>query len=269
MRRDAVNALYILDPITVEVDGAQVSVPFDTIRAALPEGVGFYGGDFGAPSGYADEATIKARLDRHGEAVIKKGGYLKADEAYSDDRLRDVLLQRGFELEPDSLKPVSRLDPETANRMQEGWKRDNLQPVIEERDALAQKVETLRRDNIAASTQAALLGELKEEAFKPALPGTPSLFASLIQHGLKFEDDGTPYFQVGDGLPEADVPKAVLAYVQKHNKDLLADKRQRGSGPGGGFGGGGDTKTLTRGEFDAMDAGQRSTFIAKGGRVVD
>lgn len=229
--------------ITVTTDAGEVSVPLDAVRNALPEGTGFYGGDFGDPEGYERADSFKQKLDKRVTSILKNEGYVKPEDAYSDDALKKVLRSKGIEL-GDDMKPVVKLDPETLNRYKSDWAKDELEPIRTEAETLRQQNTSLRRENVASRTQSKLLDELKADAFKPALPGTPSTFDALMAHFVQFDDDGKAYFQAGsDAMPEYDIPKAVLGYVAKNNKDLLADKRQAGGTPGQG-GGGGDSDPL-------------------------
>lgn len=230
-----------MDSITIPVDGTDVAVPVDAIRSALPEGVGFYGGAFGDPDGYLSQEALADRLKRHEASVIKKGGYLKPDEAYSADRLRQHFAAKGVELDEDGL-PLAKQDPKAIAAARSAWEAEALSPLVDERDALQGTVASLQRQIVSSDAKAALLPEMAPEAFKPAVPGVPSPVESLLASGVHFDEEGKPYFQIGEGMVEYDVPKGILAYVAKHNKEMLADKGQKGAGPGGSFGGGGDRK---------------------------
>lgn len=253
--------------ITVTLpDGSTHTVSPDSLT--LPEGVGLYGGDLGEPEGYTKADRFASELERRVEAKIRNGGYLKPDEAYSDEALKKVLRQRGIEV-GDDLKPVMKLDPETLNRYKQDWAKDELEPVKTEVEALRTENLTLRRENVASRVQGALLGELKEGAFKPALPGTPSPFEALMGHFVRFDDEGKAFFQAGEGaMPEYDIEKAVLAYVKKHNADLLADKRQRGGGLDGKPGPGGG-KVMSRADFERLAPAAQAAFVRDGGTITD
>ncbi|MEM6326029.1 MAG: hypothetical protein AAF791_02830 [Bacteroidota bacterium] len=255
-----------MDPtITVAIGDETHEVPASAVT--LPEGAGFYGGDFGAPSGYADAETIRRRLDAHGKAVIKNGGYLTKEEAYSPDALKAHFTGRGVDFSEDGL-PIGKLDPERVNAMKAQWKATEVDPLAAERDALSGTVADLRSQVVAATVKTALMPELSPDAFKPAVPGVPSPVESIISAGVRHDDDGRPFFQIGEGVPEYDVPKGILDYVTTHARSMLADKTQGGAGSGGQFRGGGGNKQMARADFEKLAPAAAADFIKKGGTIV-
>ena len=254
--------------ITVTLaDGNTAVVSADAI--ALPEGAGFYGADFGDPEGYQRADTFNANVDRRVQSIVsKRDKYVPAEETTSDEFFATLAKRRGIQLD-DNLKPVAQIDPEKLSSFKATWAKDELEPLRTEAEALRKQNTSLLRENVTSRTQATLLGELKDDAFKPALPGTPSPFDALLQHFVQFDDEGKAYFQAGaDAMPEYEIDKAVLAYVKKHNPDLLADKRQRGGGLDGDPGGGGG-KQMNRTQFDALSPDAQMKFIQAGGKVVE
>lgn len=248
-----------MDPIKVTLpDGAAVEVTPDAL--ALPEGYGLYGPDT-PPDGYTRSDRFDAELTRRLDGKLKNGGYLKAEDAETDDFFAKLARKRGIQL-GDDLKPIAQLDPEKLKGYERQWEEDKLKPVATEAERLKAENERLMRANVNATAQAALLDALKPDVFKPPVPGTPSTFDALVQHFVKFDDEGRPYFQAGaDGMPEPDVPAAILKYLRKHNADLLLDKRNGSSGltPGGD----GGAKTITREAFDKLPEAQKHEAVGR------
>lgn len=221
-------------------------MPFDAIRSALPEGVGFYGGDFGAPEGFVDpnSEAFTSRLDRHAKSVIQKGGYVKAEDAESDDYFAKLARKRGIEL-GDDLKPVTKLDQNALSGYHDAWAEEHLNPVKSRAEELERANAALRQENTLAKTQGALLGEFRPEVFESKVPGVPSKFEMAVKNLVGYDEEtGAPYFDKGNGIRETDVAKALLEHFKKHDPESLADKRQRGAGPGGQPGGGGGDETM-------------------------
>ncbi len=237
-----------MDQITIEHDGQTLNVPVSAVK--LPEGAGFYGATFGDPEGYTPSARFNEEVERRVTGKLSNNSeYVKKADTGTDEFFKGLAKARGITLDA-NLKPVTQIDAETLGGYKRTWAEEELKPVATENETLRSENETLRRGNVKATTQAVLLSEFKPEAFKPAVPGTPSVFDLVVDRFVQFQD-GKPVFVGEGGMPDPDVPAAILKYVGKHAKDLLADKRQHGGGLDGQPGGGGG-KTMTTAEYMAL-----------------
>lgn len=88
----------------------------------------------------------------------------------------------------------------------------------------------------------------------------PGVVAELLKGQCQCDENGVVTVS---GKPVADAVKALLT-----EKPFLA-KAQGGTGSGAGQSGRLPEKTLTRADFDKLDAGQRSKFLADGGALID
>lgn len=244
-------------------EGNEIRVPIDNLT--LPEGYSlFQAGE--TPDGFMPTTAFKAEVDRRATGLTK--GLVKKDELLGDDDFfRSAAQKRGISLS-DDLKPVAKFDPETLNRYKSEWEKDEHLPTKQERDELKQQNDLLRRENVTAKTQTALLKDLTPKAFTPDVPGLPSTFDAMMSHFVKFDDEGKAYFQADPaGMPDYDIPKAVLGYVKKAAKDLIADNRPNGGGYHGPAGGEG--RVMSRARFDALSQSERKAFALSGGQITD
>ncbi|MEO0559789.1 MAG: hypothetical protein AAF170_16585 [Bacteroidota bacterium] len=241
------------------VDGAEPTT------VSLPDGYSLVGEGFDPPEGFVPAERFKSEVDRRLQSTIKNRGYLTPEEAYADDAIQAQLRERGYDLDADG-KVLGKLDPDKI----EAIRTEAVAPLREQLDAANGAIRELRQKALLADIQTTLTAELSDAAFTPAIPGTPSPVEALIASRVQTDDEGRPYVESDAGIPEYDVPKALLGIVQQNAKGLLRDKTQGGGGFGGGKpGSGGSGKVKTRSQFEALDPTARMEFMKAGGRVTD
>lgn len=248
--------------ITVEHDGQTLTVPATAVT--LPEGAGFYGGDFGDPDGYKRADAFETALDERARSIVSKRGLLDPKDAESDDFFKRLAKKRGIEL-GDDLKPVAQLDPEKLKHYRQTWADEELAPVLSEAEQVKAENAALREENLLASLSNGLRTELKPDAFKPIVPGVPSAFEAAATRLIKRDDEGKPYFEGEGGIPDYDYQKAFLKHLSRHAPDLMQDHRNGSSGFSD-KGGAANGRVYTRQQFDAMPDAQRAEIAARAGR---
>lgn len=251
---------HVLPLPDFQIPGADGAEP---TTVSLPDGYAVYGPDM-EPEGYTPDDRFTSEADRRAKSIIKNRGYVTPEEAYSDEALQKALRERGYDLDADG-KPVGKIDPAKLDAI----RAEAVQPLQTELESTRATLKELRQKALEADVQGALSGELSEAAFLPAIPGTPSPVAALMAAKVQTDDEGRPFVPSAAGIPEYDVPKALLAIVKAQAPSLLRDKRQRGPGPGGDPARGGSGKTKARADFDAMTATERMEFVKAGGVVTE
>lgn len=253
--------------LTVTIDGVQHQVPADGYK--LPEGVALYGGDYGDPTGYTKSDRFNSEVDRRVQGLLRNEGYMRPEDAQTDDWFKNLAQKRGIEL-GDDLKPVGKITSDQRDAIARAVRADEVEPLKGQLADATGQLAALQAQQLRYDLQQKLSDDLKPDAFRPVVDGQPdtSPFGALVAALVKRDDDGRPYYEGEGGVPNYDVSAALLKYVAKNRKDFLADVRQRTAGPGGRPGAGQGT-VMRRADFDALPAQSQVAFIAKGGSVTD
>ncbi len=116
--------------------------------------------------------------------------------------------------------------------------------------------------------------EAQKMASELALPGSAEALLPHIERRLSVEvADGSPIIRVvgSDGKPSALSLQDLKAEIEGNTAfaPLLVGSKASGSGGAGKKGDGGKGKTITRAQFDALDAVERMAFFKDAGKVVD
>lgn len=262
-----------MDQVTVTHGDQTITVPID--KLTLPEGYNLLAPGQ-APDGFMPSNTFQAELDRRSKG-LKKPDDLLGD----DDFFKRAASKRGIDLGED-LKPVGKLDPEKVKQLQDAWKAEHLQPILQERDTLKEKADKARRRVLMADImQASEETGVKRDRLKSIFGDGPSEFVKELASRAQWDDDKEAWFfsdSMGNpmyadlpqnGNPYAG-PKKMLEALRKGDKEFVYfdDKRPGSSG----FDKNGSTiglKTMARAQFDALHESQKPAFFKGGGQVVD
>lgn len=227
--------------------------------------------------GYLDKDTHKERVSEERAKVRqaereKAEGKISLDRLGEDEELQEELRERYPEMfrASDSGGGEETLTEEDLDRFQEKWKRENLEPVAEERDQLAEEAKKLRVEKLDREVVEAA-GDM---GFRDD-PGVRRALKLIARDEMGYsEEDAEWYRRDSDGfeISTSDETDARYVTVREFLEELknsgeydglLASGTREGAGYGGSEGGGGSD---TARNVQEMSEQEKMDFIDEHGQ---
>lgn len=246
------------------------------------------------------EGLRSAYVQKDGAFILDVDGVVPADDVEGLKKNRDALKEEKQKIANDykTLMEKATLTDEERNTLKA--RVDELESQVMSKEELAAKAVKKAREEAMADLEKvksqakhfeSLFNSHKVQADITKAAQEAGAFSVDQIHGLLaprtrlepvMDDDGKPTGQYrslttvsvidGEKRIEKDLPtnEAVVAFLSlTENKNLVDSKFKPGGGATGGRTSQGGAKTITRSQFDGMDAKSRMDFMKGGGQLTD
>lgn len=260
---------------TVTIDGKQHEVEQGAIQ--LPENHQILGPD-SIPDGFVKQSVMDAKISQRVQQA--KANALK--EAASDETVRNqVLSELGIDLDDEGKPKGLETQKVDLEKEREKWEVNRLKPIQTKLEETESNLNTLRDTSVRQSIRNAFAGKAKDEYLDSEIgsPYVEQVFSPKFRYNPEIGnaalyDKENDSFELHPNGKQANSHGYITPddYIKlnadsKLMKRILKDESQGGSGFSKG--GGGDSKQITRKQFDEMDANSRQKAMSNGVQIVD
>lgn len=220
-------------------------------------------------------STIEGRVAKERKSAEDVEKAVKDRLASDDNFFKSLAEKRGLQLD-DGLKPVATLDSEKVRQLQEHWKKEHLEPVMQDLDSFRKEAEEGRRKALHAKiTEAARRLKVKDEMLENPFGEGPSHFIRDAAEQFEWDAERKEYFFKRNGNPVYGEdggyakPEALLADRRKQDAEFRYFKDDRPGSSGFDAAASGDTKRVSRDTFVKWSPAKQMEFTKANGTVSD